>query len=402
MTARASTFSTGAVLTLVAIALFCLGAVAVLSAFSPDLERGDDGRAHALSRSAVGYAGLVKLLEASGQRPVLLRGPPRSDLDGLLVLTPEAGADRQAGRQLVERQGSVLIILPKWQVTPHPTHRGWVRRTGLIPTSEAVSVLPDGLPPLTLTEDDRTRRLSLAAGGGRTLGRTATLEYARTVAGPDWRPVIVDAEGRAVVVTDLETGAYVLSDPDLLATHSLDDREAAATAFGLLGVLSAGQPVRFDLTLAGFSRPRGLLRLMLEPPLLGFTLALVAAGLLTGWQAATRFGPVRPVGPPLVPGKRVLADNTAALARLARREHALAPAYAVIIRRAAMRQAGVPNNLPEERADALLDRMAEAGGTQTTLADLTARAASLRRGDDVAALARALFTWKRTLTRASQ
>ena len=56
-------FSRAVVLALIVVGALSFAAFVVLSAYAPDLRSGSDGRGHALSRSAVGYAALVALLE---------------------------------------------------------------------------------------------------------------------------------------------------------------------------------------------------------------------------------------------------------------------------------------------------------------------------------------------------
>src|SRR3546814_13287558 len=45
----------------------------VLGAYAPDLRQADNGGEHALSRSAVGFAGIVRLASATGRNPHIIR-----------------------------------------------------------------------------------------------------------------------------------------------------------------------------------------------------------------------------------------------------------------------------------------------------------------------------------------
>jgi hypothetical protein len=56
-----SPFSTRTILSLVFVALFAFSAFVVLSTYAPDLREREDGGGHALSRSAIGFAGAVAL-----------------------------------------------------------------------------------------------------------------------------------------------------------------------------------------------------------------------------------------------------------------------------------------------------------------------------------------------------
>ena len=394
-------FRPGMVLALVLVAVFSLSALGALSAYAPEIGDGDDGRGHALSRSAVGYGGLVKLLKAM-DRPVLVsRGPLRGGAqESLLILTPPLGRDEEAIDRLRWETGSVLVVLPKWTAAPDARRQGWVREAGTLSPDNALSVLPEAVRDgLVLSQDAGEAPLRLTAGGGL-IGPGAPVRGLRTLSGPGWTPVVTDGTGRALVMTHDDTGLYVLSDPDLLNTMDMDDPAKARAALALLGVLApVDQAVAFDVSLNGFTRPRSVLRLLLEPPLLGFTLCLLFAAALVGWQAMIRFRPHRHADRAVALGKKALADNTAALVRLARREHGMAVPYAELVRAQAARAVAAPASLSREATTALLDRLAGPQGAATPFADLSAQAEKARNVGDLMAVARSLRRWKLEMTR---
>jgi hypothetical protein len=395
-------FRPGMVLALVLVAVFSLSALGALSAYAPEISNGDDGRGHALSRSAVGFGGVVTLLKAM-DRPVLLsRGPLRGGAqDGLLILTPPPGREEEALETLRWEAGSVLVVLPKWEVTREITRKGWVRETGTLSLEDSLSVLPgDVVEGLVLTQDTVTTAPRLTGGGGRLIAAGPEVRSLRTLSGPGWTPVIMDGNGRAIVLTHEDTGLYVLADPDLLNTQGMDQPAKARAALALLDTLGPpNQVVAFDLSLHGFSRPRSVLRLLLEPPLLGFTLCLLFAAALVGWQAMIRFQPPGHAGRAVALGKKALADNTAALVRLARREHRMARPYAELVQAQAARAVAAPSSLSKEATIALLDRLAKRQGSETTYADLSAEADRARNAGDLMSVARSLMRWKLEMTR---
>ncbi len=395
-------FRPGMVLALVLVAVFSLSALGALSAYAPEIGNGDDGRGHALSRSAVGYGGLVKLLEGM-DRPVLLsRGPLRGGgRDSLLVLTPPLGREEEAFEKLRWEAGSVLVVLPKWEVLPEAARKGWVREAGTLSVGNALSVLPEDVREgLVLTQDETRVAPRLTGGGGRVIAQGAPVQSLRTLSGEGWTPVIMDGAGRALVVTHDDTGLYVLADPDLLNTQGMDQPAKARAALALLDTLGPpDQAIAFDLSLHGFSRPRSVLRLLLEPPLLGFTLCLLFAAGLVGWQAMIRFQPHRHARRAVALGKKALADNTAALVRLARREHGMAAPYAELVRAQAARAVAAPPSLSKEATTALLDRLARRQGSETTFAELSAEADKARNAGDLMSVARSLMRWKLEMTR---
>jgi hypothetical protein len=395
-------FRPGMVLALVLVAVFSLSALGALSAYAPEIGDGDDGRSHALSRSAVGYGGLVSLLKAM-DRPVLVsRGPLRGGAQqSLLIMTPPPGRDEEAIDRLRWETGWVLIVLPKWNAAPDVGRRGWVRAAGTLPPATALSVLPEAVREgLVLSEGSGIAPPRLSGGGRRLIATGAPVRGLRTLSGAGWTPVVTDGTGRALVMTHNDTGLYVLSDPDLLNTMDMDDPAKARAALALLGALGPPeQAVAFDVSLNGFTRPRSVLRLLLEPPLLGFTLCLLFAAALVGWQAMIRFQPHRHSGRAVALGKKALADNTAALVRLARREHGMAVPYAELVRAEAARAVATPTSLSREATTALLDRLAGAPAATTPFADLSAQAEKARTPGDLMTVARALRRWKLEMTR---
>ena len=131
-------FSPAVIIGVILVGVFSFGAFLVLSAFEPDLSSGRDGRAHALSVSAVGFAGAVRLARATGAPVSIGRTVASRDRSqSLVIVTPEqpiTWADLQ-GAQGVQ----TLIILPKWAVTADPVHRGWVARLDALPP-EAITL----------------------------------------------------------------------------------------------------------------------------------------------------------------------------------------------------------------------------------------------------------------------
>ncbi|WP_292066958.1 hypothetical protein [Brevundimonas sp. UBA7664] len=395
-------FRPGMVLALVLVAVFSLSALGALSAYAPEISNGDDGRGHALSRSAIGYGGLVKLLKGMDRPALLSRGPLRGGArDGLLILTPPMGREEEAFETLRWEAGSVLVVLPKWQVTPELTRKGWVREAGTLSPANTLSVLPEDVREgLVLSEGAAVTAPRLLGGGGRLIATGAPVQGLRTLSGPGWTPVIMDGAGRALVLTHDDSGLYVLADPDLLNTRDMDQPAKARAALALLETLGPpDQAIAFDLSLHGFTRPRSVLRLLLEPPLLGFTLCLLFAAALVGWQAMVRFRPHRHARRAVALGKKALADNTAALVRLARREHGMARPYADLVRAQAARAVAAPSSLSQDETTALLDRLARRQGSATTFADLSAQADRARNAGDLMSVARSLMRWKLEMTR---
>jgi len=397
-------FSPRAVLWMVLVGVFSFSAFLALSVFAPDLRSGSDGGAHALSKSAVGFAGLVRLMQATGATVVVSRGPPPSESNlGVLVLTPGAGVAPKEILALTYPR-IVLLVLPKWATAPQPLDPRWVDKIGLLP-DRAVAELLGTAPGVKIERRKGVSSPVLRAGTDRTFEPGAVvplggIDSLQTISGADLTPVLVDDAGKTVLAFWSKRLMFVLADPDLLNTHGLADARTARCALILMDRLRGPTgPVIFDVTLDGFKRSRSLLRLALEPPLLGATLCVLFAAALMGLQAACRFGPPVIPAPAFALGKQALADNSAALVRMAKREPRMAEGYAALTGEAVARALGVPRGLAPGDAEEILDRLGAGRGATTPYSWLLAEARRVRTNAGLMTSARRLFQWTQEMTR---
>lgn len=378
----------------------------VLGAYAPDLNAGRNGGAHALSNAATGYAGLVRLLEATGREPEVLRDVGQLGRTGLVVLTPERGAmpiDPAVGPREYK---PTLMVLPKWSVVADRERRGWVRVTGALPRFEPQGVMAPGHKFTVLRRPGRGVTLRTAPGVPAAL-RLSGLRPVQAITGytpPTQRnedggtetvdrlvPLVTDWRGGVVLGRFEGRPFFVLADPDLLSNHGIADLARARAAVALLDYAAGGRAdgVAFDVTLNGLARGRSILKLAFEPPFLAMTLGIAAALMLVGWRALSRFGA------PAVPtravafGKRALLDNSAALVRKARREASLGRRYADAVRTRARELFGVPASLQGADADKYLDRLSN----RESFGELAAAVERAGDRDELLGAARRLHGW---------
>ena len=377
--------------------LAAFGLFLVLLAYSGDFRSGRDGRPHALSASAVGFSGVVKLIGLAGGRPGTIRTAEGLDSEDLVVATIEPGTSPDALDSLLERRNDLptLLVLPKWRVAPHPVKKGWVHAAGRIPPKSYEELLPAmGVEAVGL--DRPARRV----GHGRNWAEGLEVPLpmpVQTMAGKNLHPLLATGEGAIVLAQVGEEPLYILADPDLLNNKGMRDPAAAKGALDLLTMVNweDADAVSFDLTLNGFASRPNLLKLSFEPPFLPLTIAVVLAALLAGLHGANRFGPERAEPRAIAFGKAALVENSAALFRVARREHRTGAAYAEAIREAAARESGAHLALAEQDLDAYLDRVSPPGGP--TFSELADRAAQADSRSALLSAARALYRWKKDL-----
>ena len=401
----AAAFSPRTILALVLVGIVSFSGLAVLSAYAPDLRGGSDARAHALSSSAIGFRGAVIMLKAEGVPVLISRGPPvlRGGVQSLMVATPQLDTTAKDMKAFAGAE-RLLIVLPKWEASPDPVRSGFVIKDGLVENSnDATDLLTAYAPDTQIHRRAGPARPILGAAGVFPQGLRLPLgavDRLQTLAGDGWAPALVDEEGRMVLAQSRrQPGVLVLADPDLLNTQGLASLDTARAGMAILSVMRGRGGVRFDVTLDGFVRGRGIGRMMLEPPWLAATLCAVAAAMLMGVQALARFGPTLVRGRDVALGKRALVDNSAGLVRMARKEPEFAGPYAAVtadlIRRASggAARAGGEGDDPHWLAEVARLRGAAAP------ADLFEEAGRAKTRADLLAVGRKLYHWRLEITR---
>lgn len=380
MSARADSGPFTARAIIVALAVVVIGFLSylLLSAYAPDFRSTSDGGAHALSPSAVGFSGAAELIRLTHGEAGLIRHNSGLQDEGLLILTPAANTPATRVKEILDARENfaTLVVLPKWVVQRLPANPAWVRALGVLDSQVAMRPL-EGIAEAGLS-DSRPGEI-------------------RSIHGTNLRTIEATEDGRPLLVQIGDTPHYILSDPDVLNNQGLKTRSGAERAMAMLDRLAIeGHATSFDLTLMGFGANPNLLKLAFNPPFLPLTLCLLFAALLAGLHSLRRFGPPAREGRKVAFGKRAVAENGAALLRLAKRRHLTGGRYAALTRDAVATASGAPAGLSGEALDKYLDRLSGEGEPFTSLAARADDAPDTRR---LLAAARALHLWRRTVTR---
>lgn len=371
-------FSVGVIVALVAVGAIGFLSYIVLSAYAPDYRSARNGGAHAYSTSAVGFAGIAELVRATRGDDWIIREEQSLAWPGVLVLTPSIQTPIEDIQAIVARRPSLptLIVLPKWHVERLQRNPAWVQAVGQYPGNFLEMMLKD-LGKFEISDPDNGEMRSIDAADFDIMTRTD--------------------QGKPLVIALPKTEIYILADPDLLNNKGLATRSGAERAMALLDELSIDdREIAFDVTLAGFGKNPSLLKLAFEPPFLPLTLCLLFAALLAGLHAMFRFGPAVHAERKVAFGKRALAENGAALLRLARRRHRTGERYVALTRDAVAAATGAPPSLNGEALTRYLDRLPHDGEPFSQLADRAAAAPDTRR---LLSAVRDLYQWRRTVTR---
>ncbi|KCZ51777.1 DUF4350 domain-containing protein [Hyphomonas pacifica] len=389
-----SPFSARVVGILLAIAILSFGGIMVLAGWSPELRDRNKAGDHPFSTSALGYNGFVQLLEAQNY-PVMISRSERTLTEtdwGVLVLTLSARGMNDALEDYTPDR-TTLVVLPKWTGQMDPTNQKWQRDAKFARATDINDLLSD---------------LSIEAEIGRIdVPWETETPFGKMALKPDKKMQIVRSDNLEPIVSVgngylfskvPDKPIYILSDPDMINTFGLSNIANARFAMQMINYLryDYSEPIIFDATLHGFVRSENLMQMVFDVPFIGATLAALASALLLGWAALVRFGPPAREGRTIALGKQALADNSAGLVTMARRESRMAPGYLQMIRRRVAREIGAPKTLTETQLAALFDRLGPDEKTGKRFSEMEAglRAPAANR-EDLMNKARDLYRWRK-------
>lgn len=383
---------------MIGVGLLAFIAIFALLAWSPDLASKNRAGQHPYSTSALGYGGLIKLLEADGQTVTVSRLASSLEYtEGLLVLTlPRFGMNRAPDFDLESVSEPALYVLPKWSGFADREKPNWQKDTDLL-DRQSVATIAQGFD-----SDIKVWRL-------RNPGRIRTpfgsqspeFEHQMQVLESDSLETIIETPGGTLLAKVPGRDIYVLSDPDIVNTFGLARPANARMALGLMDWLKYyhTQPVTFDATIHGFERSESLLRAIFDVPFLGATMIALMTMLLVTWGAFIRFGPPTREDRVFAFGKKALAESSAGLISMARRESQMAPGYAQTVERNLKKRLGLPAHTSGEAFAQTADRIAEQKDLSSTWTQQKSKFTSAPAGrNDLRDKALALWRWRKEMS----
>lgn len=283
-------------------------------------------RPTAQSRSAVGHAACAELLRRLGYEVVLSRtnSIERAGEDGLLILAEPDPSDPFAMAAIEEACNSgatVLLICPKYRTTPDPDHVDWIQHTELMPTPEIEKVLEHcGFPG----EVRRATQDSVEWESEEDFSSAPRLSKPQVIRDPDPRGVDVLTNSQGALLRyyyresswdgEFASVLWVLSDPDVLATHGLQHSDNAYFVAELMNWLVAdGGRIVFDERIHGQTLPEDPWQALGRWPLFLVLLQILLLAGVVMWSALPRFGAALDERAARGRGLEVLVDGAAEL-----------------------------------------------------------------------------------------
>lgn len=278
----------------------------------PDFEIGPS----AYSSSALGHKALMETLRRIDVPVVVsrFRSAEKTGKGSLLVLAEPDGSE--TSEVMVGGFGNVphgLLVLPKWDGRRDLAKPRWVEDMDMVPVESVEAVLKHAQVNALVKRVDGTFTVDVPDLGGRVeLTDPQVMIDARAL-----KPIVSLKGGILIGEADLGFGRqWVLSDPDLIANHGIDQGDNAVVAVSMIEALRpAGGAVIFDETIHGLELRPNLLRTAFELPFGIVTLSAAVAVALAIWAGLMRFGRPEAGQRALQPGKVTLIRTTADLLR---------------------------------------------------------------------------------------
>ena len=279
---------------------------------NPDFEIGPS----AYSSSALGHKALMETLRRLDVPVVVsrFRSAEKAGQGSLLVLAEPDGSE--TSEEMIGGFGNVphgLLILPKWDGRRDRSKPRWVEAMDKVQVDDVELVLKRAQINALVKRVEGTFTVDVPEFGGRVeLTDPQVIIDARAL-----KPIVSLKGGILIGEADLGSGRqWVLSDPDLIANHGIDQGDNAVVAVSLIEALRPGSgAVIFDETIHGLELRPNLLRTAFELPFGIVTLSAAVAVALAIWAGLMRFGRPEPGQRALQPGKVTLIRTTADLLR---------------------------------------------------------------------------------------
>lgn len=360
--------------------------------------------ASTFSRSAIGHAGLVEVLQRLDIPAIKSTSSSLNRLSGggvLVLAEPRTSIQVEESIRALLKADTVLLVLPKWAGLPSKQHAGWLHNV-----RQRLIVEPEWVAKLVAPRAEVIREDGEVKWTTNVLGLAPNVvKPIQLVRGAALRPIIATERGMLVgEIVERNRRTVVLSDPDVISNHGLAREGNAALALALITRLrKVGGTVVFDETIHGYTAPAANPFLLLfRFPFLVATLQGLAAIALLLWATMARFGAPQSAPPPLSAGRAGLLQNMAKLIEFTGHHHVMVRRYVEETIRYVARQLHAPRALVGEALVAWLQRVGGARGVTVDCGALMRRARELREGNrrdqaSPVSLARDTHRWQREM-----
>jgi len=349
------------------------------------------------SRSALGHHALIKYLR-SLDVPILTSqhdsGAKASNALALLLEPNVHDDNRQDAHDMIQSAEAVLLVLPKWQGETDENDPQKLASVELLDTEAVLDALVLLDEQATL---NRPRRLS-------PLHQRDIITAVPSLVAPQ---LLRSAELEPIVATDqgilfgkfVGEEIYVLSDPDVLNNHGLDNGQNALLVAQIVDYARSGRSIVIDETLHGYLRKPSMWRALFEMPFVLVTIQVFLCVILLVWGGTARFGNPLRKRAVMAQGTDFLIGNTARLMRLGGHSGLALSRYRRVTVKAVAKLLHAPRGMPHSELYGWLANIESNRQMERPLAAIAKEIDELisQKSPDGAALlasARNLYRWK--------
>ncbi len=404
-TNQSAPFSNKALFWIIFLGILATLGMAVTSVFQGDGQYEISSGTDSFSKSAVGHAAFVTLAESEGWHVLKSQYNTADKLGSdstLLLLEPPAGNPSSNRIEELIDWAPMLVVLPKRQGRTHPFKADWIGSAYLMNVSQANRVAG------YLTEDIKVERPGTVSQWEHGFDSQATpdIDDLQLMTSDKITPIIWNEQG--ILFGRLnreyeEEPVWILSDPDLIATHGLARGWNAALAMNLLATVSEGrQGLVVDEVIHGFKRDPSLARAMFSHPFVYATVASLLAVIMFLLALTRRFGAPWRAVTTVDDSKAVFIENAARILHIAEKEQEalirLVDDQALTV----ARHLNVPADLARNQLDHWLDGQSSKRGVNPGFTTIKRRILRVRDDDTTKRsrllnLANQFYTWKQEI-----
>lgn len=392
-------------------------ALTVVLLWSSDGEEVSSIDTDTFSISAIGHKALMHMLEEQGFDVTQSRYRSqeivwRSDL--LLLAEPHLMAGDHSNKQLLKKyrkmiaanSGATLLVLPKRDGVKDRYHPEWLGASFMMHPSDIDYVLlATGMDHVKLSRTSRPASsigwLSSVEGVSSLQMATSEIEDVQLILPAEGvEPLISSSYGvlLARVSSKLtDKPIYLLSDPDLIATHGLHRAENALVVEQIvrLAMPSKSGDLIIDEVIHGHEQIPPFEKRLFRFPLLPMTLQVGLLLVFLFWKLLCRFGPPLPFSREREAGKAFMIEHTAMLLKEGGHLGYTTERYVWMVLQDTARTLNAPPGMSQAEMVQWLEKMAQTRGIHTELRRIVTRTHNISDGLEVATNARALELAKR-------
>lgn len=392
---------------LLVVGLFAFGAYISLSGFVDEMKKSDNGRSHAMSKSPNGFAGIVQLMRSQDTQVYTLRNDIPYRQEALTIYTLPS-TNVAGGIEKIDFDVPTLIVLPKWN-TFSALSKKQVYRGDAYSVKDIENAIIDVDEDLFVSREVGTRKVTIRpddVSKTRTYLDRTRLKYTipdvtslQTMESESLIPLLT--AGNGIILGRLEsTDTYILSDPDLMNNNGIKSFATAELSLDMIDMTRfSDDEVYFDLVLHGLATRSNLVKTALTPPFLSATLCLIALGILISWRAFTRFGAPQPTQRVYALGKEALAENSADLIKMTKRQVNMAMPYSAYMLSSTADRLSMPPNTAEEELVRRFDKHSETQRTTLKFSEILNSVRSSKTTLDLETYAQNYQIWTKEITR---